>query len=958
MVNKCAAYGCKSGYSGNTDVQDDGVKVSFHAYPLSNKELCDKWIRANPRKDFVPTKHSKLCSLHFKPSDFVEARRDTNKRRMKTYADDTGLVRRYLKDDAVPSVFQNTPNYLSNSHGGTPRSTKRATASSRREQLMQEFDNLSDTFMSEDNISHLNLTEMQDRLRAETALPSGFTVTSVSATSLLIYKVSLSNDIPTITACITVRADFCVVVSLENKIVPVSQYKHIVDGPLNKFSQLVNLMALVKSWCEEPKVMSLEMLIQMAIYCLKSGMNNMDEEQDECRQLQFLIEQLELITTNKYGRHYSPQLTVLCYMINATSAAAFTVLRDENILCLPSANTLRKVSSRLSVADGLDNVGYLSLRMSKLNEYERNVVLMIDEIYVAKRVEYSGGDVKGLTPDCSVASTLLCFMVKSIVGKYKDLVGIYPVHKLTAKKQHQCYLEVMSLLRSVAMNVVAISVDNASTNRKFFIDFLCGGNLQTQITDTVTGQPIYLIFDPVHDLKNVYNNFQSRKLFECPIMNRNLPNGCVANFHHIVELYNMESTMALKKAHRLSPAALQPKNIEKTSVRLATAVFLESTRDALQFYADNEGKDDWLGTSLFISLVVKLWNVMNVKSSAKGKQKRDVTKDPVRSSLDWKLDFLRECAEFLLRWEQSKTAGLTRETFLALRHTCLALADCASYLLDRRGLNYVLLGHLQSDAIERRFGWLRQLSGANFYISARQVLESDKKIRALSLLKFARFCLSDIDEAIQNQTNDKDSSADNVADALADSLQFKHFPSASDANIIYYVSGYIARSIVRSTRCEHCKDYLISTEQLEPIELDTSLDYSAATFLEHVNRGGLARPTDFTFLLAVHCWRVFEEIKNRKDLLEQLLHASCQRALFCKLMERVSCIQTYGHMPIYGNICVAGHDLNLLITQRFFNCVAKNLVKDITAKANVQTDSSGGKRKRKCVKLSSGGAQM
>ena len=100
----------------------------------------------------------------------------SNKHRTKTYADDTlDLVRRYLKDDAVPSVFPNTPNYLSNSHGGTTRSTKRATASSHREQLMQKFDNLSDTFMSEDNISHLDLTEIQDRLRAESALPSGFT---------------------------------------------------------------------------------------------------------------------------------------------------------------------------------------------------------------------------------------------------------------------------------------------------------------------------------------------------------------------------------------------------------------------------------------------------------------------------------------------------------------------------------------------------------------------------------------------------------------------------------------------------------------------------------------------------------------------------------------------------------------------------------------------------------------
>ena len=92
------------------------------------------------------------------------------------------------------------------------------------------------------------------------------------------------------------------------------------------------------------------------------------------------------------------------------------MLREEKILCLPSSTTLRKVSRRLSVADGLDNVSYLTLRMSKLKECERNVVLMIDEIHVAKKMEYSGGDATGLTTDGSVASTMLCFMVKSVVS--------------------------------------------------------------------------------------------------------------------------------------------------------------------------------------------------------------------------------------------------------------------------------------------------------------------------------------------------------------------------------------------------------------------------------------------------------------------------------------------------------------------------------------------------------------
>ena len=157
-------------------------------------------------------------------------------------------------------------------------------------------------------------------------------------------------------------------------------------------------------------------------------------------------------------------------------------------------------------------------------------------------------------------------------------------------------------------------------------------------------------------------------------MTSNLPTGCTAHFQHVVDLYNLESPMSLKKAHRLTAAALQPKSIEKTSVKLATSVFSESTRDALQFSASNENKPEWNDTADFISLVMKLWNVMNVKSRTKGKHKRDISKDPVRSSLDWKLDFLRESADFLSGWEACKEPGLTRETFFALRHTCVALS--------------------------------------------------------------------------------------------------------------------------------------------------------------------------------------------------------------------------------------------------------------------------------------------
>ena len=82
-----------------------------------------------------------------------------------------------------------------------------------------------------------------------------------------------------------------------------------------------------------------------------------------------------------------------------------------------------------------------------------------------------------------------------------------------------------------------------------------------------------------------------------------------------------------------------------------------------------------------------------------------------------------------------------------------------------------------------------------------------------------------------------------------------------------------------------------------------------STFLDAVNRGGLHKPSDFTFLLALHCWRLFKEIKSSPDLLKKFLTATTHRALFCKVIDRACCIETFGHVPIDSSVCVAGHDL-------------------------------------------------
>ena len=55
--------------------------------------------------------------------------------------------------------------------------------------------------------------------------------------------------------------------------------------------------------------------------------------------------------------------------------------------------------------------------------------------------------------------------------------------------------------------------------------------------------------------------------------------------------------------------------------------------------------------------------------------------------------------------------------------------------------------------MEGRFGRIRQLSGANYYISMRQLLESDRRLRTLSLVKYSRVSISHIDQVAKSTKN-------------------------------------------------------------------------------------------------------------------------------------------------------------------------------------------------------------
>ena len=102
------------------------------------------------------------------------------------------------------------------------------------------------------------------------------------------------------------------------------------------------------------------------------------------------------------------------------------------------------------------------------------------------------------------------------------------------------------------------------------------------------------------------------------------------------------------------------------------------------------------------------------------------------SDNDKNLSYLQEFVEWLTSWEElpnesevkfrNPTGKLYKETHFSLRHTTETLVKLCDYLIKNFNVSYVLLGKFQTDNLESRFQIYRQMCGANYNVSVRQVL--------------------------------------------------------------------------------------------------------------------------------------------------------------------------------------------------------------------------------------------
>ena len=272
-------------------------------------------------------------------------------------------------------------------------------------------------------------------------------------------------------------------------------------------------------------------------------------------------------------------------------------------------------------------------------------------------------------------------------------------------------------------NNVAVINDGNRTNQKFFKLFDTDPK-----TPWVTKDGMFLLFDYVHLLKSIRNNWLTEAHQELEFEDDGKK--FTAKWDHLIKLYELERKAGANDSgvyglSKLTEVAVRPKPIERQSVPTCLRVFCEETLTALKVHPGMDEKE-CEGTIRFIDKVLSMWKILNVKSKFKDLRKIDPLVKEISSPSDVRLDYLLDMSKMFEKMGKSskgkRKQSLTKDTSNALAHTLNGLVELCRHQLSTTH-DYVLFGVYSTDPLEKEFSKLRQGSGGTYFLSVQHIME-------------------------------------------------------------------------------------------------------------------------------------------------------------------------------------------------------------------------------------------
>lgn len=284
---------------------------------------------------------------------------------------------------------------------------------------------------------------------------------------------------------------------------------------------------------------------------------------------------------------------------------------------------------------------------------------------------------------------------------------------------------------------------------------------------------------------------------------------------------------------------------------LALQVFNEKTVAALR-------QDGFNDSAAFVNFILRMWKIMNNKSTTAYITLHDDDRKPITCSNDSRLTFLEDAAKCFSKMAPNKSThmssvpqqtrrvmALTKETSSSLVQTLNGLVDLCAGLLNDNAVRFVLLGRFQSDALEGEFGIYRGIFGGLYHITFEQLLICGK-LRRLELLldleeihhanpeiHHANCCVSEF--SIEEWE---------TLDTLFNDL---HRLTECERQTIFYIAGYI-----------HKKEHMTETNCVTDVNGSDDSE-----FLSLVSRGRLTFPSEELFNFSLLSYVFFKKFENR-----------------------------------------------------------------------------------------------
>jgi len=159
---------------------------------------------------------------------------------------------------------------------------------------------------------------------------------------------------------------------------------------------------------------------------------------------------------------------------------------------------------------------YVKEKVKILQPSDKTVMLLVGEIHLQQFFDYKGGNNVGTASNSNeAAKSAFAFMISSIVSKYKDAVHVLPTCKINAMDLFALIQRTIRGLEEAGFRVFSVITDNNAINRKAMPFFAEPHQLSFVYPHPCdVSRPLFFLFDSVHLLKCIRNNWINAKSTE------------------------------------------------------------------------------------------------------------------------------------------------------------------------------------------------------------------------------------------------------------------------------------------------------------------------------------------------------------------------------------------------------------------------------------------------------------